>query len=68
MENRGTIGIQSMGLPTLLEIVFIILKLLRVINWSWFWVLAPIWIPLALIIVVFIVIGILFIIDEMSDK
>ena len=34
-----------------LAIVFIVLKLLKVIDWSWLWVLAPIWIPLALYIV-----------------
>ena len=34
-----------------LAIVFIVLKLLKVIDWAWLWVLAPIWIPLALYIV-----------------
>lgn len=32
------------GFPTLLEIttlVFIVLKLTHVINWSWWWVLSP---------------------------
>mgnify|MGYP006935962928 CR=1 FL=1 len=33
---------------TLLTITFIVLKLCHVIDWSWVWVLAPIWIPLAL--------------------
>ena len=28
--------------------VFIVLKLTRVISWSWWWVLAPAWIPIAL--------------------
>lgn len=31
----------------LLTIAFIVLKLCHVINWSWVWVLAPTWIPLA---------------------
>lgn len=35
----------------LLTIVFIVLKLCNIINWSWIWVLSPIWIPLALLIV-----------------
>ncbi len=39
-----------------LAITFIILKLTGVIAWSWLWVLAPIWIPLALAIVVWAVI------------
>jgi hypothetical protein len=32
-----------------LLIVFIVLKLTGLINWSWLWVLAPFWIPLALV-------------------
>ena len=30
-----------------LTIVFIVLKLTEVISWSWWWVLAPLWLPLA---------------------
>lgn len=39
---------QGMGFSGLLAIVFITLKLLGVIAWPWLWVLAPLWIPLAL--------------------
>ena len=35
---------------TVIGIVFIILKLTGVINWSWVWVLAPFWIPISLLI------------------
>lgn len=42
---------ESLGL-TLLLILFIGLKLTGYIDWSWWWVLSPIWVPLALIIVV----------------
>jgi len=31
-----------------LTLTFIILKLTAVIAWSWLWILAPIWIPMAL--------------------
>lgn len=37
------------GFSTLLTIVFIILKLCNVINWSWIWVLSPIWITFSFI-------------------
>lgn len=40
---------------SVIGIVFIILKLVGVINWSWWWVLAPLWIPLAIVAVVFII-------------
>lgn len=32
----------KVGTPTLLSIVFMVLKLCGVINWSWFWVFSPI--------------------------
>lgn len=39
-----------------LLIVFIVLKLCKVINWSWWWVLSPFWIPLGLYIALIIVV------------
>ena len=35
-----------------LTIVFIVLKLLEKIDWSWWWVLSPLWITAALILIV----------------
>lgn len=40
----------GIGFAGLLTIVFITLKLTGVIAWSWLWVLAPSWIPLALVL------------------
>lgn len=40
----------GIGTLDLLAIVFIVLKLCHVINWSWFWVLSPIWITLIVIV------------------
>jgi len=39
----------------LLQLVFIVLKLCKVINWSWFWVLSPTLIPLMLLTIIMIV-------------
>jgi phosphoglycerol transferase MdoB-like AlkP superfamily enzyme len=47
--KRGGIGVIG-----LLGVAFIILKLCAVINWSWWWVLAPFWIPLAIVLFVFL--------------
>ena len=41
------------GCAGVLGIVFIVLKLVGTISWSWWWVLSPFWIPLVLITVVF---------------
>lgn len=43
----------GIGCGTVLTIVFIVLKLVGTINWSWWWVLAPTWIPLALMVLLF---------------
>ena len=51
MSSSSTEGVGFLGLLTLL---FIALKLTSVIAWSWLWVLAPFWIPLALAVVVLI--------------
>ena len=32
-----------------LAIIFIVLKVLNLITWSWIWVLSPIWISIVLI-------------------
>jgi hypothetical protein len=40
----------SIGFCGLLAVVFIALKLGGVISWSWWWVLAPLWIPWALVL------------------
>lgn len=47
-------GSISIGLGTILGIVFLILKLVGIITWPWIWVLAPFWIGIALYLVIFI--------------
>ncbi|UWJ04752.1 hypothetical protein CUB19_gp34c [Stenotrophomonas phage CUB19] len=43
----------GIGFGGLLTIVFIVLKLTGYINWSWWWVLSPLWIGFALFILIF---------------
>lgn len=47
--------IEVIGLPMLLFIVFLILKLCKTIDWSWWWVTSPLWIMVLLIIAVMII-------------
>ena len=47
MNEKNTATTGGIGFFGLLTIVFIVLKLCKVISWSWVWVLAPTWIPLA---------------------
>ena len=55
MENSSG-GIGFLGLLT---IVFIILKLCKIISWSWLWVLVPIWLPIAILTIIYLIIKLL---------
>lgn len=59
MSNESKITVRSTGGITftgLLQITFIILKLCGVIDWSWFWVLSPLWGSIALAIIAIIIV------------
>lgn len=57
-ENKTVIKKQGLSLGTVLTIIFIVLKLVGVIEWSWVWVLAPLWIG-AIISLALVLIGLL---------
>ena len=57
----------SSSFSGLLAIAFIILKLTHVINWSWLWVLSPIWIPFAILAVMLLIFGIVVLIMAVFD-
>ena len=44
-----------------IQTIFIVLKLVGVISWSWWWVLSPLWIPL---IVLAIFLFVIYLIDK----
>jgi hypothetical protein len=46
----------GIGFCGLLTIVFITLKLLGKITWSWWWVLSPLWIGFAVVVFIFLII------------
>lgn len=48
-----------------LFIVFLVLKLTNTIDWSWWWVSAPLWIPLCITLLALVILGIITILDEM---
>ena len=52
MNNNKSCGI---GFGGLLTLVFITLKLCKVITWSWWWVLSPLWISFGLTAVLIII-------------
>ncbi len=60
-DQRASGGIGFLGL---LAIVFITLKLTHVVTWSWLWVLAPLWAPLAIFAAIAVVVIIALIIAQ----
>ena len=58
-ERQSTTVNGGVGFAGLLTIVFIVLKLLGIITWSWVWVFSPIWIEVILVILLLIVLIIL---------
>jgi hypothetical protein len=52
----------------ILTLIFVVAKLFKAIDWSWWWIFSPLWIPVALIIgfliIMLIVAGIIAIIDH----
>lgn len=58
MSNNSTNG-GGIGFCGLLTIVFIVLKLTNYIDWSWWWVLSPLWISVGFAIFIVLLFEIL---------
>lgn len=54
----------NIGFLGVLTLIFITLKLTGHIDWSWWWVLAPIWIPVALILGLLTMTAIIVVVDD----
>lgn len=63
-RNNTTAG--GIGFCDLLAAAFIVLKLTGVINWSWLWVLAPIWIPTAITIAIIVIVLVAVLVRELT--
>ena len=44
------------SLATLLTVAFVVLKLTGAIDWSWWWVLSPLWISIGLAVFILIIV------------
>lgn len=64
MDNNNNRSSGDMGIFTVVGNVFIILKLCKVINWSWIWILSPFWIPIVITIAIIIIGAVSIIIDK----
>lgn len=60
--NNKTYNFSSSGLfVVLLTLLFIALKLLNKINWSWWWVLSPLWISACIVLIIFLAVIIFYV-------
>jgi hypothetical protein len=55
MSNNQTTS-SGLGISTILFLIFLTLKLTNNIDWSWWWVFSPFWIPMVIFLFVFIII------------
>lgn len=58
IKKGSVVGVNGVEL---LQIAFIVLKLTHVIDWSWWWVLSPTWISIALVLMLLV----LFVVIEL---
>ena len=62
-SSRSSGGISFTGALTIL---FIGLKLGHVINWSWWWVLSPIWISALFVFSIILIVAVVAVIAQLS--
>lgn len=66
-ESKTTIVSGGTGFIGLLTIAFIVLKICNIIDWSVWWVLSPIWIPVAFVILIVIIVSIIWLIKKKAE-
>jgi hypothetical protein len=64
MSGTSSSSSGGIGFAGLLTIVFITLKLLGKIDWSWWWVWSPVLIGFAFVTLIFIVVGLLYMVTK----
>lgn len=48
-DNNSKVGFGGL-IAGMLGVAFVVLKLCKVIDWSWWWVLLPFWLPMAIVL------------------
>lgn len=58
MSDKKVVYNSGIGFTGWLALLFIGLKLTGYITWSWWWVLSPIWIPIAIALGILVIVGV----------
>lgn len=67
-DTGAKVTVRTMSLFTILQAAFIIMKVAKVIDWSWWLVLIPLWTYLGLLVILFVVIFILISVNEKKQQ
>ena len=67
-NNSNSSNSSKLGFLSLLTLLFIGLKLTNFIDWSWWWIIAPLWGPVLIFILIFVGIILKSIYDVHSNK
>ena len=51
-----------------LTVVFMVLKLCGIIDWTWWWIFAPLWIPIGIVVGIFLFTGIIALVAIILDQ
>lgn len=57
--NQEKVTKRGMSSASIIGVVFLILKLTHTIDWPWVWVLSPFWIPIAVVLIMLTVGGLM---------
>jgi membrane protein YdbS with pleckstrin-like domain len=68
MNDKNNSASSGLGLGTVLFLIFLVLKLVGVIDWSWWWVTSPLWISAALTVLILVGVFIYCYIDSTKHK
>jgi hypothetical protein len=60
--------INGVGFSSLLFLLFLALKLTNYITWSWWWVTAPLWVPLVIFLLVLAAIAVIGVLAAVITK
>lgn len=64
MEPKKRKSSGGLGIVGVVQIVFLILKFCKVINWPWVWVLSPLWIWASVLALIFMLMGVCYYLKE----
>ena len=66
-KNTGNAS-GGLGLGTVLFLIFLVLKLCNVIDWSWWWVTSPLWISFILYVLIIVGVFVYYYLEETSTE